>query len=128
MQQSVVVGVVSALVYGGLLELAPRRWRLTLASVGLVVAALLYMGFAFVQGYGQVLHVVGGAPFVVAAVLARRHSFVLGGAWIAHALWDALALTHGGPAPAWYPYWCGALDVAFGLYLMARARSWQDVA
>ncbi|MCM2257625.1 MAG: hypothetical protein NDJ94_18475 [Vicinamibacteria bacterium] len=126
MPQSEIVGVVSALVYGGALEFAPRRWRLTLASVGLVVAALMYVGFALAEGYGQVLHIVGGAPFVVAAVLARRRPFLLGGAWIAHAIWDGVAMSHGGLFPAWYPFWCGSLDVVFGLYLMVRASAWQD--
>ena len=126
MQQSMIVGVVSALAYGAALELVPRRWRLTLASVGLVVAALIYVGFAVVAGQGQVLHVLGGVPFVVAAVLGRRRPLVLGGAWIAHAAWDGLAISHGGPSPAWYPFWCGSLDVAFGLYLVVRAGAWRD--
>ena len=95
-------------------------------AVGLVLAALVYVGFAAAGGAARrwwVLESVGLVLFSAAALLVtRRNVWALALGWAAHAAWDFLL--HG-PAdaafvPGWYPAVCAGFDLALALYLGVR--------
>jgi hypothetical protein len=112
---------------------APHR-ELVLYSVGLVIAALLYVAFALLlHGIPHLpLELLGLVVFTFAAGLGLRiWPIVLGLAWIAHGAWDyALHVPPPAYVPSWYPVWCLGFDVVVGLcialngarFRLARSR------
>lgn len=90
---------------------------------GLVVASLVYVGFASAGGaaLAQLAIEVGGvAVYGLFATLGLRgyRGWVAAG-WLLHPLWD-LGVGHGGAAPEWYLWTCLAFDAAVGLWLWSQ--------
>ncbi|PYO59238.1 MAG: hypothetical protein DMD70_13755 [Gemmatimonadetes bacterium] len=107
----------------------PRSESVVLA-VGLIVTALLYVGFAFGGGASarwSALEVLGVLPFSVFAWLGLRKSLVwLAVGWAAHVGWDVgLHLGARAPAfvPAFFPAFCIGLDLLVAGYIAARAKT-----
>ncbi|WP_412062228.1 hypothetical protein [Rubrivirga sp. IMCC45206] len=93
-----------------------RAWWAT----GLLVAALLHVGFAIGDGAGAVLlQLVGvaGAGVFARLGLSGRPGWLAAG-WLLHPVWD-LAL--GGTSPAWYVWTCLSFDLVVGAALYVRA-------
>lgn len=95
-------------------------------ATGLLVAALIYVGFAILWGNWRwiTLEVGGVLLFGLVAYLARRSLVVLlAVGWASHALWDIL-LHWLGPgytvAPAWYVWLCFSFDLVVAAYLLVR--------
>jgi hypothetical protein len=98
-------------------------------AVGLVVAALIYVGFAAVGGAsGRWLAVetVGLAVYGVAALAGlRRWLALLALGWAAHVGWDVLLHLDGAGAastPRWYPWLCVSFDLVVAGAVLAQAR------
>lgn len=96
---------------------------------GLVVAALIYVGFALVGGAGAgwtALESAGLLPFLGFAWLGLRRTplwLVVG--WVAHVGWDVgLHLRTGAPAfvPRWYPVACVGFDLVIAVAILLRAQ------
>lgn len=109
-----------------------ERERLAWA-VALVVAALIYVGFALVGGAGVpaiAIESVGVALFAALALFAcRRGAAMVGLGWLLHVIWDvALHPVATTPfVPAAYPALCVGFDVTVGIYLLAPAGGrWKD--
>lgn len=111
---------------GWLFVALARRWRreVPLAAWGLVLAALIYVGFALRTGSpgpGWLgVEIAGLAIFGTVAWLGARVSvWFLAAGWGAHAGWDFLHHLNQAPdfVPAWYPAWCGSLDLAVAALL-----------
>jgi hypothetical protein len=100
--------------------------ELRLYALGLVTAALVYVGFV-ARGASLAwlaLELAGLALFSLAAFAGLRIShWILAAAWAAHAAWDVLL--HGRPGaafvPGWYPAVCAAFDLPLAAYVAARS-------
>ncbi len=98
-------------------------------ALGLVVAAMIYVGFALANGApvrSLVLESLGVLPFGFLAWLgSRRSQLWLAVGWAAHVAWD-LGLNAGARAPgfvpSWYPVVCTSFDLLVAGYIVARVR------
>ena len=90
---------------------------------GLVVASLIYVGFASAAGAGPAALAVEVAGVVVyglfAALGIRGHRGWLAAGWLLHPVWD-LSVGAGGAAPEWYVWACLAFDGIVGASLWMR--------
>ena len=107
----------------------------TLATMLAMLVATYYILFAVLGGSGRALVVESAIAlvFIVFAALGSRYSMALVVAVLgAHGLLDAVhgALVTDPGVPEWWPYFCGAFDVAAALILVATgvARRQQQVS
>ena len=120
----------------GLVLVAPYLWwlnRLSLnrlnqaAGVGLIVAAIIYIGFAWFNGNEPWLLVeaLGVLLYGLSAWLAWRFSILwLAAGWGLHPLWDVWVHWLGlgsHIAPAWYAIACLSFDFAVAIYIVKRS-------
>jgi hypothetical protein len=113
-------GVALAVPY--LLYARRSRDRSRVFGAGLIVAALIYVGFAIAGGHRTDLLVeLGGVVlFAAFAFLGVRHSIhwlALG--WVSHVAWDVVL--H--PADWWYPVACIGFDLVVAGAIIGM--SWQ---
>lgn len=97
----------------------------TSMAIGLIVAALIYVGFAFVWGNVQwiMIEAVGVPIYGGMAWLGLKRSPIwLGVGWLLHMPWD-LFVHYIGPgfhvAPEWYMFACFSFDLIVGGYLLS---------
>ena len=122
---------ITGALFGALFIYLLRRWKLEKGfrsyAVALIVAALIYQGFALNAadprwpGY----EAAGVLAYGSIALLGMRYSpWLIAAGWALHVLWDVLL--HGGEAtpfvPAWYPGICIGFDLAVAAYLGYRLR------
>jgi hypothetical protein len=122
----VVLGIGSGLAGVLLFKLQPAKEK-QLYGIGLIVAAIIYVGFA-VHGDGPKwvgIELLGLMVYGAMAVAGWRGSmWWLAIGWAAHAGWDMIVHgIHTPFAPRGYAIWCGAIDLTFGLYIAWRLRS-----
>jgi len=90
---------------------------------GLVIAALIYVGFAIVGNNMEWLKIelVGVLLYGFFAYLASKQSVIfLGIGWALHVLWDLLLHSNGdsGFVPDWYPGACLGFDLVIAGYFI----------
>ncbi|PCI77455.1 MAG: hypothetical protein COB20_08075 [SAR86 cluster bacterium] len=97
-------------------------------GVSLLVAALIYIGFALAWGTTEWLFVeiLGVAIYGLFYMLAVRHTIVwLSAGWLLHPIWD-VALHLLGPGthivPFWYAVACVSFDLVIASFLVIEAR------
>ena len=94
----------------------------------LVVAALVYVGFAAFNGASTEwtwTELGGVAGYgLVAWIGAARFPPLVGVGWLLHVLWDVVLHPGGHPGfvPSWYPPLCLGFDVYVGVVLVGRFR------
>jgi hypothetical protein len=121
----IIVGVVSGIIFVRLIRrFVPGRERLVY-SVGLVFAALVYVGFALANNRSDRLglEAMGVLLFGAVALIGFRFStFVLGFGWISHVAWDEFLHKRfqvlPDNVPFWYPNFCIGFDILLGLYIL----------
>jgi hypothetical protein len=123
------LGAIAALLFVLAARLAGAKRELRIYAGGLVVAAVIYLGFALLNGGADRLglELLGVLAFTAVAVLSLRVSPALVGAgWAAHVAWDVVL--HGGmPAPyvpGWYPTVCVGFDLLVAGYVLVSRRRW----
>ena len=105
-----------------------------LLANALIVAAIIYVGFALVWGDSSwlLIELAGVPAYGLFYWLAYRQSFYwLALGWSAHPAWDIfLHLTGPGHdvAPAWYATACISFDFLLAAYIVASANRWQNAA
>jgi len=120
----ILLGAVLAVPY--VLFARGRRAERQVYAWGLLVAALIYVGFALAAGAGAgalVAELVGVALFGAVAWQGLRRSVLwLAAGWAAHVGWDLLLhpLTASGYAPAWYVRACIGFDLAVAAWIAFR--------
>jgi len=93
-----------------------RRNEMFMYALGLVIAAIIYVGFALVGAADSrwlAIEVAGLLPYAGFAWLGIRSPWWLAVGWLAHGAWDTgLHLVAGTPAfvPGWYPVVCMGFD------------------
>jgi hypothetical protein len=128
-----VIGLLSGLVGGTLLvglaygggEQGARR----MYAVGLLAAALMYVGFAAAGGASAgwlSLEIVGLAFYGgVAWAGVRRWPVLLALGWTTHAGWDVVLHLDGAGAaytPTWYPWLCVSFDLVLAGAVVDQTR------
>lgn len=123
----VIFGIVCAY---GFDALAARRYpehMLGLWAAGLVVAALIYVGFAAYAGDAFAIYrdLAGVAGFGAIAWLALKFDArLLSAGWFLHVFWDVVVDTGAHDvAPDWYAALCLGFDLAATLIIWRRARA-----
>ena len=114
----IVAGALLGAVFVILARQQRPRSEAVLYAIGLVIAAIIYAGFA-VAGAAEprwmAIEFAGILPFAAFAWLGLRYStWWLAAGWLAHPLWDTgLHLVSGTPAfvPSWYPIVCIGFDL-----------------
>ena len=100
----------------------------------LVVAALIYVGFAAFNGASAKwtwTELGGVAGYgLIAWMGAARFPQLVGVGWLLHVLWDVVLHPGGHPGfvPSWYPPLCLGFDVFVGVALVVRFRVTDDAA
>ena len=128
---------VIALLLGAALSLAlvglackypPQRERRVYA-VGLVIAALVYVGFAAADGAGArwlALEIFAALIYGAATWAGLRgRTWLLALGWAAHVGWDVLLHLSGARAeytPHWYPWLCVSFDLVMAGAVLASGR------
>jgi hypothetical protein len=125
---ALLAGVVLALgVVAGARRTGRTRAR-RIYAVGLMVAALIYVAFAVVEGRTDrwlALEVVGLLGFGAAAVVGFRFwPIALALGWAAHVGWDMLHLRGVGAqyTPDWYPWLCVGFDLVIAGAVLMHGR------
>jgi hypothetical protein len=125
------IPIVVGAVLGVFLVLAARVWTRGVGSRvlarGLVVTALIYVGFALAaqdRSRSLVIETVGVLLFGLLAWLGLRRSlWWLSIGWLGHVVWDVglhLDRTLAG-VPSWYPLFCVGFDLMVAGYLLGPA-------
>lgn len=127
-----VVGLLAAVPLLLYAQRISQRATVKLLGWALVIAALVYVGFAMYEGDVfwleiEGLGVIAYSLFYWQAVQRPPHALLwLAAGWLLHPLWD-VGLHLAGPArhvvPDWYAVACLAFDLAVGVYCLNRART-----
>jgi len=111
------------------------RGEAVLYAIGLVVAAIIYAGFAVIGAappQWMAIEFAGILPFAAFAWLGVRHStWWLAAGWLVHPLWDTgFHLFTGTPAfvPSWYPVVCIGFDLLVAGAIAIRMLDRRTVA
>jgi hypothetical protein len=123
---ALLVGAVNGAVFAGVAYAISRHTRPILVA-GLIVAALLYVYHAAHARTSPTWLAAELAGVAVYSGMALRglcgSLWWIAAGWALHAVWD-VALHLAGPGrafvPAWYPVWCGALDLVVGAVVAYR--------
>ncbi len=100
-----------------------------LLAVGLIIAALIYIGLAIFEGDSRWVGVEAAgtllySAFALAGLKYTVRWIAIG--WLLHPLWD-LVVHYAGPGahivPAWYAWACLSFDVIVALYI--GKRNWE---
>jgi hypothetical protein len=105
-----------------------QKREMRIYAIGLVSAALIYVGFAVFGGASiswLVLELGGLVLFSFVAIVGLRinaWTLVLG--WVVHAVWDVSLhkVAELEFVPKWYPIFCVGFDVLLAGYIAMRAR------
>lgn len=105
-------------------------------AVGLVVAALIYVGFAILGGETRwtVVEAAGAALFGLLALAGLRvWSLLIAMGWAAHVVWDVglHLVTPRSFVGAWYPTLCVSFDLVVAGYVVwsvAQAQAQREAA
>ncbi|MEP6473976.1 MAG: hypothetical protein ABJC74_09655, partial [Gemmatimonadota bacterium] len=134
---AILVGVVLALGFGLLATRTGLDRARFLYPAVMAVIAVLYAGFAIAGGsvHALALESIGAIVFLLASIAGFRWSlWIIVAALIGHGLFDLVhpTLISNPGVPVWWPGFCGAYDVAAGLYLAwllstNRIRNWHTV-
>jgi hypothetical protein len=127
---SLILGAVLALALVGLARRYPPGRERRVYAVGLVIAALVYVGFGAAGGAGGrwlAVETLGVLLYGVAAwVGLRGRPWLLAAGWAAHVAWDVplhLSGSGSGYTPGWYPWLCVSFDlVVSGAVLASSSR------
>jgi hypothetical protein len=128
---ALILGAALALALVGLARRYPPGREMRVYAVGLVVAALVYVGFGAAGGAGAgwLALEIFGVPLYGAAAWAglRGRHWLLALGWAAHVAWDVLLHLSGTGAeytPRWYPWLCVSFDLIMAGAALASSRRW----
>jgi Family of unknown function (DUF6010) len=128
---ALLLGTALALALVGLARGYPPGRERRVYAVGLVAAALVYVGFSAAGGAGArwlALEVLGVLLYGAAAWAGLRgRTRLLATGWAAHVGWDVLLHLSGAGAeytPRWYPWLCVSFDLVMAGAVLSSSRRW----
>jgi len=119
-------GALIALGFAALTRSLSRHHESMLYALGLILAALIYLGHSLSRGVGwRAIGIEGAATlFFTGLGLAgwRRSAFMLALGWALHGGWDLWAHANlaGNLMPYWYRWSCAGFDLVVAGYVMGR--------
>lgn len=118
----VLIGILGAIGLLFFYRKLPTKASIKLWENALILAALVYVGFAiFAQNWAWLPYeIIGVGLYGFAVILSRKFSAIwLGIGWVLHVLWDLLLHPNGHPGyvPDWYPGACLGFDLVIGGYV-----------
>lgn len=122
------IGAFACLVFVLVARRAGLKREMIVYAAALVIAALIYVGFAVVGGATVSWLVIESGSLVLFSLVAlfglRRSAWVLMIGWAAHAVWDVLLhkVLEVGFVPEWYPVVCIGFDLFLAGYIAMRKR------
>ena len=123
------IGMVACGVFIVVARSLGQQRELRLYAIGLVIAALIYVGFT-AQGVAPpgwlALELAGLLVFTLCAWLGLKVSaLILALAWAAHAAWDVILnkLLDVAFVPDWYPLVCVGFDLLLAGYIAVRVKN-----
>lgn len=121
----VIIGALAAITIWYYYRNLPFRSIMKLWQIGLLVAALIYVGFVIVGGAWTDLprELIGVFLYGLFILLSQKSSpYFLAFGWLLHVLWDLIIHPTGIHlyVPAWYPPVCLGFDVAIAVLLFSR--------
>lgn len=126
---ALLLGTALALAFVGLARKYPPHRERRVYAVGLLSAALIYVGFAAAGGAGArwlALESLGVLLYGAAAWAGLRgRPWLLAMGWAAHVAWDVLLHLSGAGAeytPHWYPWLCVSFDLVMAGAVLASGR------
>ena len=126
---SLILGAVLALALVGLARRCPPGRERRVYAVGLVIAALVYVGFGAVGGaVGRWLALESLGVLLYGAAAwggLRGRPWLLAVGWAAHVAWDAILHLSGAGSeytPHWYPWLCVSFDLVMAGAALASSR------
>jgi hypothetical protein len=126
---ALILGAVFSLALVGLARMYPPGRERRIYAAGLVIAALIYVGFGVVGGAGARLLAYEGLGILLYGAAAwgglRGRPWLLALGWAAHVAWDVpLHLTGAGAeyTPSWYPWLCVSFDLVMAGAVLASSR------
>jgi len=128
------LGLVAAAGFIGVAFRCGPEFERRVYAAGLLVAALIYVGFALVWGDARwlAIEIAGVGACFMLVMIARRAGFLLVAlGWLLHPAWD-LGLHLFGPGapvvPAWYALACLAFDLLVAGAIFYRMSAWKSQA
>lgn len=126
---ALLLGAALSLALVGLARTCPPRRERRVYGVGLVIAALIYVGFGVVGGASARWLALDSLGLFVYGTAAwgglRGRPWLLAAGWAAHVAWDALLHLSGAGAeytPRWYPWLCLSFDLVIAGAVLASGR------
>lgn len=126
---ALLLGAALALALVGLARKYPPGSERRVYAVGLLIAALVYVGFAVAGGASSqrlALECLGVILYGAAAWGGLRgRSWLLAAGWAAHVGWDVLLHLSGAGSeytPHWYPWLCVSFDLVIAGAVFASSR------
>ena len=131
-----IIWLILGLILGAIFLLYARRYanreEKFIITSGLVLAAIIYVGFALVWGNTtwlgiEIVGILFYAFFAWASIYHANYWLALG--WLLHPMWDfGLHLMEAGStiAPEWYAVACISFDFLVAGYVFWRANYWQN--
>ncbi len=124
-----VLGIVFSLALVGLARQLPPARERRIYAVGLVITALIYVGFGLAgEANAQWLafEILGVVLYGAAAWAGLRgRPWLLALGWAAHVAWDTVFHLSGAGAeytPHWYPWSCVGFDLIIAVAVLASSR------
>lgn len=117
------IGAFSCLVFILVARQAGLKREIIVYAISLLVAALIYFGFAVAGGATVSWLVIESGSLVLFSLVAlfglRQSAWVLMIGWAAHAVWDLLLhkVLEVGFVPEWYPVVCIGFDLFLAGYI-----------
>ena len=90
-------------------------------QTGLLIAALIYVGFAVVgQSWTDLpLELFGVILYGIFVFLSKKYTlYWLAIGWVLHVCWDVFYHTEAAFVPSWYPGVCLGFDIMIALYIL----------
>jgi hypothetical protein len=123
------LGAVFSLILVSLARTYPPRRERRIYGVGLVIAALIYVGFGVAGGASAQWLAFESLGMLLYGAAAwgglRGRPWLLAAGWGAHVAWDVLLHLSGAGAeytPRWYPWLCVSFDLVMAGAVLASVR------
>lgn len=109
------------------------KTRLNLLGSALIIASLIYVGFAALNSnfIWMGIELLGVLVYATFFYLAKRYGLLLlAFGWALHPVWDTVLHLFGAGAsfaPQWYAIMCISFDITVAAYLVVQARTYSTV-
>ena len=128
MSTSIIIGIVIAAIVAFITHFLFKGRVLWVWRIGLIIAALIYVGFAISGDAPLEKDLLGVVIYSSFALLSIRYGLIwLAIGWALHIGWDVIVHLESSHVPTWYPALCFGFDVAIALYIIFLIRKTHEV-